>query len=134
MESAFLLAVQENPSDDSVWLVLSDWLEENNQPRRAELVRLQIHLRHDARIRGRAALETRVQELLADNTRPAVPGFTNSLGMDLALIPPGVFLMGTQRARTMDRDEQPRHEVEITRPFYLGVHHVTQEQYERIMG
>jgi len=33
-----------------------------------------------------------------------------------------------------DDDESPRHRVEITKPFYLGVYEVTQEQYERVMG
>ena len=28
----------------------------------------------------------------------------------------------------------PQHKVRITRPFYLGVHEVTQEQYKRMMG
>ncbi len=31
-------------------------------------------------------------------------------------------------------DEGPVHEVHITRPFYLGVTPVTQEQYEQVMG
>src|SRR5437868_4142876 len=34
-----------------------------------------------------------------------------------------------------DRDpEELQHEVVITRPFYLGVHEVTQGPYEKIMG
>jgi formylglycine-generating enzyme required for sulfatase activity len=31
-------------------------------------------------------------------------------------------------------DEKPQHEVRITRPFYLGVHEVTQGQYQAVMG
>jgi hypothetical protein len=31
-------------------------------------------------------------------------------------------------------DEKPQHTVRITKPFYLGVTEVTQEQYERVMG
>src|SRR5262249_22213095 len=38
----------------------------------------------------------------------------------------------TDRAR-IER-EWPRHEVEITRPFFLGVYQVTQEEYERLVG
>ena len=30
--------------------------------------------------------------------------------------------------------EHPQHEVRITRPFYLGIHEVTQAQYESVMG
>ena len=31
-------------------------------------------------------------------------------------------------------DESPKHRVKITRPFYLGLCEVTQEQYLRLMG
>jgi formylglycine-generating enzyme required for sulfatase activity len=33
-----------------------------------------------------------------------------------------------------NRDEQPMHRVEITRPFWLGVYPVTQEQYKKVTG
>ncbi len=58
----------------------------------------------------------------------------NSIGMKLALIPTGTFTMGSpanEKARGTDEDQ---HEVTITKPFYLGVHEVTQGQYEKIMG
>jgi formylglycine-generating enzyme required for sulfatase activity len=60
---------------------------------------------------------------------------TNSIGMQLALIPPGEFTMGSPDSDDMaDDDEKPQHKVKITKPFYLGVHEVTQEQYEKVMG
>ena len=31
-------------------------------------------------------------------------------------------------------DEQPQHLVKITRPFFLGIHEVTQGQYQAVMG
>jgi formylglycine-generating enzyme required for sulfatase activity len=46
----------------------------------------------------------------------------NSIGMKLTLIPAGEFQMGS------------RHLVKITRPFFLAVHEVTQQQYEKVMG
>jgi formylglycine-generating enzyme required for sulfatase activity len=55
--------------------------------------------------------------------------------MKLVLIQPGTFLMGSpDDEENRGDDEGPMHEVEITRPFYLGVAPVTQEQYERMMG
>ncbi|MGA7497592.1 MAG: formylglycine-generating enzyme family protein, partial [Isosphaeraceae bacterium] len=58
--------------------------------------------------------------------------WTNSIGMKLARIEPGSFLMGSTDG-TGDEDEHPQHEVRITRPFYLGVTEVTQAQYEAVM-
>jgi formylglycine-generating enzyme required for sulfatase activity len=61
--------------------------------------------------------------------------FTNSIGMKLTLIPAGEFLMGLPESDDDSRgDKKPQHRVRITKPFYLGVTEVTQEQYERVMG
>jgi formylglycine-generating enzyme required for sulfatase activity len=59
---------------------------------------------------------------------------TNSIGMKLAPIPAGKFLMGSPPTEAERDPEELQHEVVITRPFYLGVHEVTQGQYERVMG
>jgi outer membrane protein assembly factor BamB len=59
----------------------------------------------------------------------------NSIGMKLALIPAGEFLMGSPDAdKDAPEDEKPQHRVRITRPFYLGAYVVTQEEYQRVMG
>ena len=55
-------------------------------------------------------------------------------GIVLAFVPAGTFVMGspaTEKARS--EDEIP-HEVVITRPFYLGVHEVTQAQWGKLMA
>jgi hypothetical protein len=57
--------------------------------------------------------------------------------MALVYIKPGTFLMGGERTTADDKFqcvEVPRHEVTITRGFYLGKYEVTQAQYEAIMG
>jgi formylglycine-generating enzyme required for sulfatase activity/serine/threonine protein kinase len=59
---------------------------------------------------------------------------TNSIGMKLAYIKPGTFLMGSPRDEIERREDEEQHEVEITHPFYLGVYDVTQAQYEKVMG
>lgn len=77
---------------------------------------------------------------------------TNAIGMRLVLIPPGEFDMGSRAAdverwiqetqgmnlqgRYSDflRSESPRHLVRLTRSFYLGMHEVTQAQYQQVMG
>ncbi len=63
------------------------------------------------------------------------PEIENSIGMKLKLIPAGEFLMGSPDGDSdAHRDEKPQHLVRITKPFYLGVTEVTQQQYERVMG
>jgi uncharacterized protein (TIGR02996 family) len=122
-----LEALHADPSDETAWLALADALEEDGQPKRAELTRL-LRRRCDQ-------TEPRVQELLQGSVRPCVPEWTNSLGMRFVLISAGSFRLGSpddEEGRCVD--EGPVHEVEVTRPFYLGVTPVTQEQYEKVMG
>jgi formylglycine-generating enzyme required for sulfatase activity len=59
---------------------------------------------------------------------------TNSIGMKLVLIPAGDFQMGSPESES-DRDsDETQHRVRLTKPFYLGMHEVTQAEYERVMG
>jgi formylglycine-generating enzyme required for sulfatase activity len=59
----------------------------------------------------------------------------NCIGMRLVLIPAGSFLMGSPDSEAECwPDERPQHEVTITKPFYLGLYSVTQQQYEAVMG
>lgn len=66
----------------------------------------------------------------------AVPkSVTNSVGMELVLVPAGKFVMGAPEGEA-DRhaDEGPQHLVTISRPFYMSIHPVTQKQYEAVAG
>jgi formylglycine-generating enzyme required for sulfatase activity len=76
---------------------------------------------------------------------------TNSIGMKLALIPPGEFEMGSTEEEVAKRLEQaratkapswyvdrlpaeaPKHRVRITKPLWLGVHEVTRGQFRRFV-
>jgi uncharacterized protein (TIGR02996 family) len=134
LEQALLAAIHDHPADDVAWLVLADWLEDQGDPR-AELLRVQQQLRGSLRERERATLEKRACDLIASGVLPCVPILVNSIGMQMALIRPGVFWMGSpRRERHRYDDEDPRHRVEITQPFYLGAHEVTQAQYQQVMG
>jgi formylglycine-generating enzyme required for sulfatase activity/predicted Ser/Thr protein kinase len=63
------------------------------------------------------------------------PEIENSIGMRLAWILAGKFLMGSPEGeQDREADEGPRHSVEISKPFYLGKYEVTQEQYQKVMG
>ena len=73
--------------------------------------------------------------------------FTNSIGMKLVRIPAGKFWMGSSDAEVekitrsnppyLDlcnpKWESPRHEVEISRPFHLGVYEVTVGQFRQFV-
>src|SRR5262249_16242666 len=56
---------------------------------------------------------------------------TNSIGMQLVLVPPGRFLMGA--AQPLPAEGALR-EVRITKPFYMGAFEVTQGQYRKVVG
>ncbi len=67
-------------------------------------------------------------------SRPAEFAST-STGMRFALIPAGSFQMGSpDREPGRKPDEGPQHTVELTRPFYLGIYEVTQDEYRQLMG
>ena len=53
------------------------------------------------------------------------PDSAISIGMEFKLIPAGTFTMG---------DGDDAHDVTLTKPFKMGVHEVTQAQYEQVMG
>lgn len=59
-----------------------------------------------------------------------ISDFVNPLGMMFRMIPAGRFMMGSNIG---DADEQPVHQVEITKPFYLSVFEVTQLQWQAVM-
>jgi formylglycine-generating enzyme required for sulfatase activity len=54
-----------------------------------------------------------------------VPPIRNSIGMQLKLVPPGSFMMGKQDSLR---------KATISQCFYIGVHEVTNEQYETVTG
>jgi formylglycine-generating enzyme required for sulfatase activity len=59
---------------------------------------------------------------------------TSSIGMKLALVPAGVFTMGSPPTEPGRHSDEMQHRVAITRPYYIGVYEVTQGQYYEVMG
>ena len=72
---------------------------------------------------GKTPAETPPTAVSAGSVK--LPESINSIGMKFKLIPTGTFLMG---------ESEVAHEVTLTKPFKMGVHEVTQTQYERLMG
>jgi formylglycine-generating enzyme required for sulfatase activity len=84
---------------------------------------------------------------------PPLAKMTLDLGdgvtLELMQIPAGTFLMGSPESeeenktigpdsKTMDWPgrfpNETQHEVTISEPFYMGIHQITQAQYEAVMG
>jgi formylglycine-generating enzyme required for sulfatase activity len=59
----------------------------------------------------------------------------NSIGLELILIPPGEFTMGSEDSDSdADVDEKPAHRVTLTQPFLMASTEVTQGQWKSVMG
>ncbi len=59
---------------------------------------------------------------------------TNAIQLDLMLIPPGEFWMGSPETELERSEEEFSHRVLISEPFYLGAYPVTQAEYAKVMG
>jgi uncharacterized protein (TIGR02996 family) len=69
-DDAFLQVIAESPDDDAPRLIYADWLQDHDQPERAEFIRLQCRLAGAVPDEAeRLRLETRERELLARHER-----------------------------------------------------------------
>jgi len=66
---------------------------------------------------------------LPQATVVAIPALKNSIGIELKLLPAGVFAMGR-----VGGGDETSHQVKLTTPFFLGVYEVTNAQWKRVMG
>ena len=55
-------------------------------------------------------------------------------GMMFVELPPGRFTMGSASLELGRNDDEMLHDVEITRPFLMGQHEVTQQEWRTVMG
>jgi uncharacterized protein (TIGR02996 family) len=141
-EQAFLQAIVDDPGDDAVYLILADWLEEHDDPRRAELLRLHRRLLATCCVPDehpeRAEQQARLVQLLAEGVRPCVPRCSVDLGRGVAMVftwlPPGSFLMGSPPDEEERESDETQHRVTLSRGFWLGVYPVTQAQWVAVMG
>ncbi|MCE9568260.1 MAG: SUMF1/EgtB/PvdO family nonheme iron enzyme [Planctomycetes bacterium] len=135
---ALLGGIVSEPLEETRWLVLADWLESNDDPRRGELIRLHRKLLatccEPEAHPERKAWQARVVELIGVGVRLCLPQrevvLTDGGLITFSYIPPGTFLMGGN----VTDDEKPVHKVTLTKGFYLGVHPVTQALWKAVMG
>jgi len=137
-----LAAVVANPAEEDRYSVLADYLEEYDDPRRGELLRLHRRLlatccdpeRHPER----AAWHSRVVALLAEGVRPCVPQKTlvlaSGVEMVFSYIPPGSYLMESPPEGKWRGDYEVQRQVSLTDGFWMGVFPITQRQWQAVMG
>jgi uncharacterized protein (TIGR02996 family) len=141
-EQALLQGIVDNPGDDGRFGILADWLDEHDDPRRAELLRLHRRLLETCcepdKHHERGAWQARVVELLGEGVRPSVPRWTvkvsKGIEMAFAWVPPGRFVMGSPPDEEEREDDETQHQVTLTGGFYLGVCPVTQAQWRVVRG
>ena len=81
-----------------------------------------------------------LSDCIASNVRSVAPDSlknisSKSTGMKLTLIQPGTFNMGSpENEYQSDSNEHPQHVVTLTKPYYIGVYEVTQEEFMFTMG
>jgi uncharacterized protein (TIGR02996 family) len=82
-EQGFLQDIRDNPDDDAPRLVCADWYDENDQPERAEFIRIQCRLARTPHALGNPALRRREVELLKTHGkqwRAPLKKFSNKVG------------------------------------------------------
>ena len=64
-----------------------------------------------------------------------LPSVTDpTTGITLIEVPPGRYTMGSAASETGRNADEALHDVEITRPFFLGRYEVTQQEWRTVMG
>jgi len=111
-DSPFLDAIQSTPLDDTPRLIYADWLEENDQPERAEFIRVQCELERlpenaDDRRSWLRRRESRLIEQNTDRWKDTLPkgngitwsDFRRGFAEDVRATNGDAFLMNASRLR-----------------------------------
>lgn len=119
----------------NVWAALATPLEQAGDPR-GELLRLTAELTHELHLPDRAKVEARLVECVERLTagESILPSWVNSLGVRMLLVPPGKFLMGSPTDEPDRGEGELQRPVELSQPFLLAAHPVTQHQYAKLIG
>ena len=74
------------------------------------------------------------QASYSNSQQPTKQSLTNSIGINLVLIPKGKFLMGSPETEEKRVKDEIQHEVTISQNFYMGSTEVTQAQWNKVIG
>jgi len=111
--------------------------------RAATIFKTALEPEHPMVVANRQLCDAICAQSIDDDDPPQVSGVaddppgtvTNSIGMKLVPIPIGEFLMGSPgNDSPSDNNEEFQHQVRISKPFLMGMHEVSQKQYEQVAG
>ena len=79
--------------------------------------------------------DLRVSIVLKRKKKATSDTYRNGIGMSFRKIPSGTFRMGSpSNEEDRENDEDPQHQVTISRSFYIQTTEVTQGQWQAVMG
>jgi formylglycine-generating enzyme required for sulfatase activity len=78
------------------------------------------------------ASESASQDVAAMKSVVAKAWTVPGIDMKMVLIPKGTFTMGSPEDEEFRREDETRRKVTISKPFYMGVYEVTQEQFYKL--
>ena len=107
--------------------------EEETKSKQMESVKLKQEEVAKAKQEGEA--KAKEMELIKSKVgKEEVENLVKGVKLEMVLIPLGKFVMGSPTSEEGRRADEKQHEVTLTKPFYMGKHEVTQEQWESVMG
>jgi formylglycine-generating enzyme required for sulfatase activity len=83
---------------------------------------------------GNADKLAALTERLSGQLAPVALDLGSGLKMEVVLINPGKFMMGSPATEAKRTESETPHAVTITQPYFMGRFPVTQEQFEAVMG
>ncbi len=127
-----------NPYDVEARFGLADALENADLDDQAFILRTVTELGRWPTPERRAEIEPRMTQLLNEGVEP-FPLYKKlilegAVELDLAVIPPGGFMMGSPEDEPNRFEEEHYHPVELTHGIYMSKYTITQEQYFSVTG
>jgi len=150
-EADWQRAVELAGDDPLPWIQRGYWYAKHGQQQKADADFAKADLLSPNLAKAPFSAEAAADYQQAWASQRGVPvEFTNSIGMQLRLIPPGEFMMGTpaevakqiaeysdagvlNHERTIIADEPAPHLVLVSRPYYLGKFEVTRSQFRQFV-
>jgi uncharacterized protein (TIGR02996 family) len=108
--STLIIALHHQPNDSLCWLALADALEEEGRDDSAAMLRARLARLTDP---NDVDAENRLLVAIRCGVQVPVPQLINSIGMEMALIPPGIFRWGRPQVNRTTFRRDPRHRVQI---------------------